>query len=447
MPGSLAALLVVGLCASLSAACEETNHKTIDKWMRTEKGPKKLVSAFKDSDLSLDLRAHAGQNLIRMDNNEPVLQYLEKLSADKRGPLIEALARKLWEDARIEGEFAVPSGPQVTAKDALFDIRRFAEGEPRRVIDGFLVDWLGDGYYSARARVGRHSGATIVGTIGLSAATPLVRRAKSMLAAKPDADGAMTKLEDPLLRGLAVSGSSEGVSVLLDLLDRKHPDKTLGKRSLNALYVGYVKNDGTFPTADAKALVPHLDRLVELAKDDSRSSRDLNDAIQLIAATGPPSCIQPLVNLVAHPHEIEKLTWVAANSALQCGKSNALVPVADALPKKRRYSQRELRGVVVEPMLVLDDKNVVARQARTLLESKSWVARVIGVELLGSLKVPKSAASDAALLRKLAKDKALLRGWWGDQSDLNKRDRKREPRLGQHASEVADQLDPSPKSG
>ena len=438
------AIVLVGLLvAGIFPGCEKTTHDSIDKWMRTEKGPKKLVEALEDSDLGIELRAHAGQNLIRMDDNESVLGHLEKLSADKRGPLVEALARRLWEDARIEGEFTMPSGPQVTAKDALFDIRRFAEGEPRRVIDGFLIDWLADGYYSARARAGRHSGEAIVGAIGESAAPPIIQRAKAMLAAGADNSGAQVKLEDPLLRGLAVTGTPDGVGLLLDMLTLEHNDKTLSKRALTALFVGYVKNDGTFPVADAKALLPHLERLVELAKNPVGGSSDINDAIQLIAATGAPACIQPLVNLVAYEHEVDKVTWVAANSALQCGKANALVPVADAFPRNRNYARRELRGAVVEPMLVLDDKPVVARQARTLLESKSWVARAIGVELLSSLKQPDSAV----LLRKLASDKTVLRGWWGDQTDLPKRDRKKEPRLGQLASEVADQLDPGSKSG
>lgn len=439
--------LVAVLIGSGTTACEDTNHDNIDKWMRTEKGPGKLVSAFKDGNLGVELRAHAGQNLIRMDKNEPVLEHLEKMSAQSRQPLIAAMARRLWEDARIEGEFTMPQGPQVTAKDALFDIRRFAEGESRQLIDRYLIDWLGEGYYSARARVGRHSGTAVVATIGKAASEPLLRRVKSMLATSADDKGSQYKLEDPLLQGLAASGNPEAVEILLDLLDRQHNDKTLAKRAFTALYVGYVKNDGTFPLADPKALVPHLDRLVELAKDSGRSSRDINDAIRLIAATGPPTCIQPLVNLVAFPHEFEKFIWVAANSALQCGKANALVPIADALPRKRRYSQRELRGVLVEPILTLDDKNAVARQARTLLESKSWVARVIGVELLGSLKLPASAADDAVLLRKLAKDKTVLRGWWGDQSEVAKRDRKKAPRLGEYAEEVAARLDPIAKSG
>jgi hypothetical protein len=382
-----------------------------------------------------------------MDDTEPVLETLAATSVDARQPLVMEIAGRLWEDARIDGEFAVPSGPQVTAKDALFDLRRFAVGEARRAIDGYLIDWLGEGYYSARARVGRHSGATVVGTIGEAAAAPLLRRAKSMLTSNTATEGKQVKLEDPLLQGLAASGHPDAVALLLDMLTATQHDKTLGKRALSALFLGYVKNDGTFPLADGKALIPHLERLLELAKDDSRPARDINDAIQLIAAAGTPACIEPLVALVAHRHELEKFIWVAANSALQCGKANALVPVADALPTRRKYQRRELRGVIVEPMLVLADQAAVARQARTLLESRSWVARVIGVELLGSLKRAESAAEDAARLRKLRKDRAVLRGWWGDQSDLHRRERKREPRLGTYALEVAATLDPDAKSG
>ena len=442
-----AALLLVLLSGLALTGCEETSHENIDRWMRTEKGPGKLKSAFKDSGLGLELRAHAGQNLIRMDMGDDVVSALEKMSQDKRDELIEVMAKRLWNDARLKDEFAVPAGPQVAAKDALFDLRRFASGDTQRAVDRYLIDWLAEGYYAARARVGRYPGRIIIGTIGPAAAPAILRRAKSMVTAKADAEGAQFKLEDPLLVALAVSGSADGVGLLLDLLDVEHNDKTLQKRARNALFISYVKNDGSFPTADAKALVPHLDHLVELAKDTDRDVATTSDALELIGATGAPACIQPLVGLLTYRHRFDKFIWVAANAAVQCGKADALVPIADALPLRRRYSRKELRGVIVEPMLALADKVALAREARTLLSSKSWVARVIGIELLDSLEMPGRAAEDAELLRGLAKDKTSLRGWWGDQSDLPKRERKKEPRLGQRAAEVAARLDPHGKSG
>jgi len=52
-----------------------------------------------------------------------------------------------------------------------------------------------------------------------------------------------------------------------------------------------------------------------------------------------------------------------------------------------------------------------------------------------------TAKEDAALVRKLAGDKTRLRGWWGDQSDRPKRERKSTPTLGQEARKVAQELE------
>lgn len=440
--------LVLCLCAALGLGCEEVSHENIDKWMRTQKGPGKLVDAFEDRSLDADLSAHAGQNLVRMDRVEDVVRILEDMPAERRAEVLAALAPRLWEDARIEGEMTVPSPAQIMAKDALFDVRRSAGDETRAQIDGYLSDWLTEGYYSARARVGRVRGATIVRALGERAASGLLRRAKSLLAAKPgEDDNTRFQLEDPLLLGLAATGHADAAGLLLDMMTLEHPDKSLAGRAMDALYMGYVKNDGLFEVADGKALVPHVERLAELALDPDRDNKTVNDAIRLIGVAGAPACVQPLVRVMADAHG-DMLRWVAANAALQCGKADALGPVADALPARGAYAEKEILGAIVEPLLAVEeDTAAVAQKARTLLQSRSWVARIIGVELLARLKQAENAAADAALLRGLAKDKTRLRGWWGDQSDLPKRERKPEPRLGERALGVAAALDPTAKSG
>ena len=50
-------------------------------------------------------------------------------------------------------------------------------------------------------------------------------------------------------------------------------------------------------------------------------------------------------------------------------------------------------------------------------------------------------AEDAALIGELGRDKTRLKGWWGDQSEVPREERKRDPTLGQLAREVAEQLE------
>lgn len=440
---------IVWVCAigCVSISCESASHDNINKWMRTEKGPGKLIDALDDADLDADLRAHAGQNLIRIDKLESVLTTFEDMSESERASVLAELGRRLWEDARIEGENSVPSGTQVSAKDALFQLRRFTTADTRRAYDRYLTDWLGEGYYSARARIGVVRGVTIMRTIGPSAAPLLIRRAKRLAVADADDEGSQYKIEDPLLLGLAATGSVDAVSLLLDFMDLKHNDKTLPKRVMTALYKSYINNNELFKLVDPAALAPHVARIVKLARDSSRGNRTNNDAIRLLGALRAPTCIPPLIELVSSAQRNQQFVWVTASAAIRCGKLSALVPVADALPRRRDYPRVELYSVLIEPMLSIEDKPAVARKARTLLESKSWVSRLIGVELLSALALTDGAASDAKRVRKLARDKNILRGYWGDQQGLPKRERKKQLRLGARAKEVADKLDQLAKSG
>ncbi len=75
-------------------------------------------------------------------------------------------------------------------------------------------------------------------------------------------------------------------------------------------------------------------------------------------------------------------------------------------------------------------KDQAAQAARDLLADKSWVARWIGVEALGRV----GGKDDVARLQGLAKDRAVLHGYWGEDS------LKSAPTLGQRAAEVAKQL-------
>ncbi len=433
-------LLVAAVFMMLASGCESVSHDNIDRWMTTEKGPGKLEKTLRDSELDPDLRAHAGRNMIQSNEGAKVLQILGEIAEASRQPVIDKLARRLWQDARIEGELTMPSAVQVGAKDALFELRQHATGATLGSIDDNLVDWLTGGYYTARSRQGRIRGEQIMRAIGAKAAAKLLRSAKSIVAQPADSKGRLPKIEDPLLVGLAATGSAEAVDFLLSLINLDRKDKSLPQRTMEALYQAYVANDNRFEVADGKGLVPQLDRLVAMARDETRPVAIVNDAIRLVGAAGSPACIKPLVELIAFPHENEAFLWVSANAALQCGKAQAIVPVVDAIPENGAYEKSKLAGALWEPMAVLGDTSVVAEQARILLESKSWVAKIVGIELLGHLKLGESAAADAERIRQLEGDKTTLRGWWGDQSNVPKSERKAVPRLGERALEVSSEL-------
>lgn len=439
--------LVLLAAAALLVACERPTHENIDHWLRTQKGPEKLAAALGNSEIDADLRAHAGQNLIRLDQIDTVLAKLEPMPAAERQSVLAALTTRLWEDARISGALTKPNADQVVAKDALFALRPLAGDEHRQRIDEYLLEWLTGGYYAGRAGTGRVPGAAILRALGPAAGPRIVAVARAVVDAPPDASGARLQVEPDLLLALAVTGSAEAVGYLLDLTARADRDPELPRRALAALHTAYIDSGDRFPLAPGDALAPHLGRLADLARRDDLPVTMRDDAIALMGAAGPPACIAALVPLVAERHRNDMVRWVAANAALRCGRAQAIVPVAEALPPAGAYEASKLAGVLWEPMAAQGDRAEVAAQARVLLQSGSWVARIIGVELIGRLALPDSAQADAALVRALATDRTVLRGWWGEQREVPPRDRKKPPRLGERAHAVAEALDALAKSG
>ena len=428
-------------CVLASMGCEKTNHENIDKWMNTTKGPGKLESSLKKTSLDVDLRAHAGQNLTKINRTREMLEAVEALDDVDRQALIAQLAPRLWEDARIDGELAVPSSPQIAAKDVLFQLRSHANDTNRTLIDGYLLEWLTGGYYTGRAKTGRYAGAVILRAIGPAGAAAIIDAANSVIAAPKDENNARPTIEKELLLALAVTGSDKAVGLILSVMKQTTRDQKLPVKGIDALYRAYVDPQELFDKVDGSAaLGPHVDTLAELAKDESLPTGIANDTVDLLAAAGFPHCLQPLLGMVSYNYGDPSLRFAAAHAVIRCGGVKAIVPVADALPKNVE-GHKNMGGAVWDPIVALDAKAEVADKARTLLESENWVARLTGIELLGRLGLAATAAQDAQLVGALSKDKTTLVGWWGDQSGVPSKERKPVPKLGERASEVSKQLD------
>ncbi|MCA9673538.1 MAG: hypothetical protein H6708_22880 [Kofleriaceae bacterium] len=435
------ACVVVLVAVAALGGCEKVDHGNLDKWMNTAKGPDKIRKALADGSIDPDLSAHAAENLLRLNEEDEVLEVLRKLGDDRRAKVLAKLAPRLWKLARIEGELTEPNGLQITAKDALFDLRDLAKDATHAEIDGYLIEWFTGGYYEGRAGRGRWSGAQVMRAIGAAAGEKMIAAANAVVGA-PAKDGRRIKIGDELMLGLAVTGHPDAVKYVLDIAGMTdRGDKSLPERAVSALYLAYVEPPSQlFPVADGAALVPQVDVLERIAKDHDSSPRMVNDAVALIRAAGPPACIEPLVALVAQPHDDPMFMWVGANNALRCGGPGSIVAVAEALPASGQFWHEELEGGVVGEIARMSAKDKVQAEARKLLDSRSWVARWVGVEVLGKV----GTKEDADRLAALGKDKARLVGYWGDQSGLDKKDRKADPTLGQRAAEVAAALRGAP---
>lgn len=419
-------LVLLLALAVATAACEKTTHDNIDKWRGTTKGPKKLENAVKDGDLDADLRAHAAQALVSIDKGDVALDAIRNMPDEPRAGVLDKLVPRLWQDAKPASDLDRPTKKNEYAKDALFRLRELATLQQREVIDGYLVDWLG-GFYEGRVSSGRVSGEIIVRSVGPRMGPKLIASAREILK-NPTVGDRLLKVTDDLLKGLALSGSPEAVGLLLDMAEKPlHPDETVGVRAMGAL--NYAYNEYEKPQ-DPQALVPHLDRLARLAAAEDADGRNVNVAFELLARAGKPHCIKPIATLVGHKDDVR--VWQGVQAGLRCAGVEAIVPMAEALPQDRKLPQGILEKYFWDKAVALGP--AAAGPARTLLGSASWVGRITGVHLLARL----GTAADADDVRKLAGDKAKLKGWWGKKDPTGK---KPDPTLGSEASSVADLLE------
>jgi hypothetical protein len=284
--------IIVAALALVLGGCEKTNHASIDKWQTSKKGLPKLKAALKSGSLDPDLSAHAAENLYKRGNDQDVTAALEAMAPNRREKVLAKLAPRLWAVARIEGEMAKPTPLQEIGKDALFEIRTYADADTKAVIDGYLTDWLTGGYYEGRAAVGRFQGATVMRTLGPKAGERLIAEANRLIAS-PDKDGRRRKIGDKLLLGLAVSGSPDAVKLVIEIamMDRGDDDLDPSARSNAALHRVHRSPGGLFPVVEPAALAGSLDRLGAIARDDSKTARIANDAVELIRAAGLPGCL------------------------------------------------------------------------------------------------------------------------------------------------------------
>ncbi len=412
------------------AACDKVTDENLDKWTHTEKGPEKLKKAFADESIDPDLSAHAGANMVKKQMEADVRQLFDAMSSDRRQAVIAKLAPRLWDMAKVDREELLPAPPQIAAKDMLFTIRKWAAPADQKTIDGYLADWYGVKSYEERAKAGSHLGAEVVRTVGAPAGKKLIEVVNSLIAA-PGQDTVKFRIGDELLLGLAASGDPDAVKKVVEVARMtSRADPSLPGRAMDALHIAYIDPKGQFTVREADPLKGVLDGLTAIAKDEKVSAGASNDAVDLIAAVGPPACVQPLLSMVAYPHSDPDFKYVAASRAIRCGGLAAAKEAVESLPADQPYDEKDLQGAISGEIAKLSPKPTAIQVGRDLLGSKNTVGRWVGVEILAALK----STEDAAKVAALANDKEKLTGYWGEGSG------KPDPTLGDRAKEVAGQL-------
>ena len=433
-----APLLMLGalLCtAPVLSGCSKASHDNVEKWRNTEEGPGRLAKAVADADVDMDIRAHAAEALISLGKVGDVKPIVAEMSPEVRDAFFTKLTPKLWAVAKILEADQAPVSKQVRAKDALFELRQLAEGVRRDEIDNYLLDWLTLGnFYDERAGMGDNTGEKIIRAIGIKAGPKMVQLGQDLLKNQDQGAKGLVPISKTTLEGIAFTGAPEAVLFLTEIGSQPQKQEGLQVHAMTALYTAYIvtKDD---PRPDILGLVPHLDRFKKIAFAEDMPGENVNISYELIAAVPAPACLQPLVYLATHRQFVLRLR--AIDFGMRCGGPEAIVPLAEALPDGE-YQQGLIEKYFVKK---IDDGALprAAEAARTLLGSRAWVARYVGIEILARA----GNKADVPKLRALGGDKARIRGFWGapDQGDAKKKAAKAEPTIGERAAQVADLLE------
>lgn len=424
-------VLVCGLVLALLAGCEDVSHKNIEKWRNTQKGPELLQKAV-NSQGDPDMRAHAAQVLVALGSGTDVTAAVAAMPAVDKDAVVPKLVGRLWEDAKVADPLQAPGTVQVRAKDALFSLRDHATEGERGRIDGYLLDWL-TGNFARRSGLGHFDGETIVRAIGQRSAPKLVAAAREVLG-RPPVGNRYEPVGDEILKGLAVCGDPACVDFLLKLGESpSENDPTLQERAILALDYAYHASTAK-PPVGPEPLKPHVARLGAMAGGgDSMPARNVNLAFELLKAAGMPECLPPLKQLASSREQGRRLAAVRAG--LECAKGAGLGPLIEAMPVEFGYSE----GVLWKYLwnLALAAGPEIAGPARGLLTSKSWIARISAVEILGKV----GTKADATEVAKLSGDRTPLKGWWGDpKADPAVAKKGPVPTIGDRAANVAKAL-------
>ncbi|MEO8703554.1 MAG: hypothetical protein ABI867_26130 [Kofleriaceae bacterium] len=429
-----ARLLTMSITLCFLFACEKTDHDSIDKWPRTEKGPGKLVKAVSDEGIDADLSAHAAANLIKppLSQENEVRDALERMTPGRRSMVLGKLAPRLWEIARVESEKKLPLAPQIAAKDALVMIRKFADDALKPQIDGYLTDWYAVTSYEKRAEVGHYTGALVVRTIGQPFSKKLVDVINGLIAA-PGQDKEKFRIGDELMLAIAASGSPEGVKKLVEVARMDRGDPTLAKRAFDALYTAYVDPRALFDIQVPDAIVANLDAIVAVAKDDTQPGSVADAAMDLIRVT--PGCFPPLLGMIASPHKKSRFKYATAGYALRCGGAKTIQQVVRALPESGAYVKDEMTGGLTGVIAKMTPRAQVQAALRELIGDKGTLSKWVAIESLAAMK----SVEDKDRIAALAGVKDRLVGYWGDNAED-----KKDPTLGERAKELADSLGAAP---
>ena len=403
-------LLALGL-----AGCESATSERIQAWKATQKGPEKIESALRSSNVPANLRAEAAVALVDIGRPEKVDEIMATLQAGERWEIIKTVIEL---DSKL---VASPQPPKVRdARDTLFGVRAYAPPEEQKRIDGILLASIERDLAEGRFSGGRHSLEKMLTAIGPSAGPMLVR-----LLGDPKAP--YRGLAELLVKVCDEPTRDAGGAALLGRLPAGKPipnDMWLalgtlgGPKVTEFLSAKMQKGAAEEAIAAAKALqqsrFPSVLALALKIAGDPKAHKELRgEAFGVVEKIGGPEAQKGLLDIIAADQN-DIVRYRAHEAALEVGKAEAIVPALEAFSGKLSFKREDVVDFLVKDISKVGTKAKPAVLAA--LASPSALARMTAVLALeaplpGNAKARLGAPEDAAALGKLAGDKGKLKGF------------------------------------
>jgi len=407
--------LLSGVCLVGLLGCESVTAERIESWKGTQKGPDKIEQALRATEVAPILRAQAAAALVDLGKPEKVDDIMATIPAAIRWEIVKSLV-----EIHSKGMQGANVPKARDARDALFSVRGYAPPDEQQRIDGLLMASVENDLKEGRFSGGRHSLDKMLLAFGTASGPMLVKlfgdpkapfRGLAELAVKVcDAktlEAAGTALlkrtpeKEAIPTEMWLAMGTLGGRPVAEFLEKKFEKGTPEEAQL----AGRALQQSRFPSALPMAL-----RVAGSAK----AKRELRDeAFGIVEKTGSPEAQRGLLRIIAEDKD-ELVRYRAHEAVIEVGKEKAIVPALEAFPAAISYKREDLLDFLVKDITKLGPK--AKSEVLLALSSSSPVARMTAVLALGTSlpanpKAKLGESTDAAMVLKLAGDKATIKGF------------------------------------
>lgn len=457
------AMLVCSLVALLSGC--KVGAEDIEYWKGTVKGPGKLVAVMLADKYEMDLRTQAALALVEMDRTDKdgtqeLQQALQRLDETTRTEIVSKMipgleAQMRQRDPKAEGS---ASPAQIRAKDAAFVLTHHASAEGKARLTQAVVGWYVEDF-NGRSLAGHYSAEQVVRELGSPAAKVLLGGLEAKLpqqalvkmaqligqladqAAKKEAADRLVAIEKEMegeeflnwikktiQEQAAESGKEIEPARLLAAaqLNRDNfinegaipamkwlSDVPVVKQRLLALAstpanteAGNTRRMRALQALEGKVGKEDLQQVLALALDTNNPTEVRDYAFDRVGDIKSPEALPSLWPLVTN-NDDQRLRWRAGELVLTIGGPGVVEELFAKLPSGAEYPPEELEGYATR----MGQMNPLpTEQARKLLSSANWYARVAAIHFLER----RGNQDDLKRLQAATADKAPIKGpRWG----------------------------------